>query len=409
LYNLVANESAVAQEGAMLGTLTLVGSVVGVTCGAVYLLWSLICPRPTMRMEQCGSTVLVMSSVAAFGLLLGFWNLGAPDFPVVVIASVIGQFVGFASCIVLFPLVSTYYGGWLIAPVRAGTDLSSAITTFIAMAQNPNPGKTPLTFPTWVLFLCYLLISCCGLATWFWILRGGVGLRSDDEPAAQTDGSEDEETKPLAVGSYDSDDSCETSSTEDLAQRCWQQLENLACPRSLILPVTLATITQANQWALAISFGYVGAVMTDPVACDGEIGQSVYRWSLTLSQTLVPACSLLSSLAKCPRWVFVLVSLGQYAATALVCLATLGLPQRDFWTSTTGQWTYVASYALCGGLEGYVITMAYRYIGDAAGISLKLRHSASTLLSFLTVMSINVVGLYIGSIVATGQVACLEP
>eukprot|EP00747_Dinoflagellata_sp_TGD_P109513 gnl/TRDRNA2_/TRDRNA2_170708_c1_seq3.p1 gnl/TRDRNA2_/TRDRNA2_170708_c1~~gnl/TRDRNA2_/TRDRNA2_170708_c1_seq3.p1 ORF type:complete len:416 (+),score=37.34 gnl/TRDRNA2_/TRDRNA2_170708_c1_seq3:175-1248(+) len=356
-----------------------------------------------MCAEQVGSTILIAASGATFALLACCWQLGAPDFPIVKLSAVVGQFVGFASCVVLFPLVSTYYGGWLISPVRAGTDLSSALATFVAMAQNPDPSASSLTFPTWALFLSYFCLSCFGLTAWITILWKGIGLRSEKELVIDEDDEEQEEF-----------DECEDDSEEDaeedeesLAQRCSQQCENLACPRALILPVCLATVTQVTQWCIAISFGYVGAVMTDPSGCNGSTGQWVYRWSLTLSQTLVPGCSLLSSLRRCPEGLYYVICLLQYAATVCVCLSTYGVG-RTFWTSTGGQYAYITSYAVCGGLEGYVITMTYRYIGDAEGIPLKLRHSASSLLSFLTVISINLVGFYVGWIVSSGQVACVD-
>ncbi|CAE8723532.1 unnamed protein product, partial [Polarella glacialis] len=68
-----------------------------------------------------------------------------------------------------------YYGGWLVAPMRAGTDLSSMITAFVSLAQNPTGDSN--NFPTWVVFLIYALLSACGLAAWALILRRGIGLR----------------------------------------------------------------------------------------------------------------------------------------------------------------------------------------------------------------------------------------
>ena len=74
-----------------------------------------------------------------------------------------------------------------------------------------------------------------------------------------------------------------------------------------------------------------------------------------------------------------------------------------------GQLLYMLSITVCGGLEGYVTTMAYRYLGDAEGVPLSLRQSASSLLSLLSVVVINPIGIVVGWLISTGRIACRDP
>ncbi|CAE8733414.1 unnamed protein product [Polarella glacialis] len=146
----------------------------------------------------------------------------------------------------------------------------------------------------------------------------------------------------------------------------------------------------------------------DPSSCDGSRGRFVWRMALTASQVMVPCCSLLSSFRRCPQWLFVVLNILQYFSILLVLFAAFGI-WRSFWTSQAGQFVYISAFAACGGLEGYILTMAYRYIGDAEAISEKQRHSASSLLSLLTVLSVSLLGLWTGAVVHDGSFACVKP
>lgn len=239
------------------------------------------------------------------------------------------------------------------------------------------------------------MISSCGLLAWCLILKFGIGLRSlagENESEKVSDDLE----------------SCSESIAEHTS--CKQMLHDTTqgfyCPRQLLAPVVLAALTQITQWSIAASLGEVGAEMTDPSDCAGEQGRFVFRLSLTLSQILVPLGSLISSMGTCPRWLFSLISFLQYFSCFLICTAAAGL-WRPFWTSEAGRIIFITSFAACGMLEGYVITMAYRYIGDAESVPLPQRHSAGALLSLATVIGVSVASWLLGGAVSDGTIACI--
>lgn len=72
------------------------------------------------------------------------------------------------------------------------------------------------------------------------------------------------------------------------------------------------------------------------------------------------------------------------------------LRSADFWKSELGGEVYIVCFALVGGLEGYLLTMAYRYIGDADDIPGIRRQSASRLLSLLGVLAVNPISFALG-------------
>merc|ERR1719506_2268170 len=148
--------------------------------------------------------------------------------------------------------------------------------------------------------------------------------------------------------------------------------------------------------------------MTDPQGCDGEIGSGVYRTSLTVQNIMVPVGSLMSSMVACPRQVFNVLSLFQAVAAFGVCSSAFGVG-RSFWITTTGGGVYVACFALVGALEGYLLTMAYRYIGDAGDVAIQLRQSSSRLLSLLGVIAVNPINIVLGTLITSGFVECVPP
>ena len=241
------------------------------------------------------------------------------------------------------------------------------------------------------------MISCCGLLAWSLILKFGIGLRSpagENELEKPDEGPEDDlESNPKSI-----------LEPKTCKQMLRETMQGVYCPQQLLVPVILAGLTQFTQWGMA-SLAEIGAEMTDPSDCKGEQGRFVFRWSLTLSQILVPLGSVASSFGTCPRCLFGLISFFQYFCCFLICHAAAGLG-RDFWTSEAGRITFITSYAACGMLEGYVITMAYRYIGDAESVPLPQRHSAGALLSLATVIGVSVGNLVMGGAVIDGTIAC---
>ncbi|CAE7789217.1 unnamed protein product [Symbiodinium sp. CCMP2456] len=185
LFNLIANEPEVSQGGKMMGEVTLVGSIVSLLLCGCYVLWMITFGKPARRTEQRWSSGLIVLGVISFAMLAMGWDVGPPSYPMVLATAVTGSIVGNASILMLFPLISTYYGGWLVAPVRAGTDISSMFTAFLAQLQSPD-GETH-TFPTCLLFVFYTMISCLGLVAWTVILRKGIGLREKETPTKSLD------------------------------------------------------------------------------------------------------------------------------------------------------------------------------------------------------------------------------
>ena len=310
------------------------------------------------------------------------------DVPAVVqLCGIFGNIVGNGSILLLFPFIATNYSGWLVAPVRTGTDLSSMLSAFLAEAQSPN--GVDHRYPTWLLFAFYTAISCIGLLAWRVILKRGIGLRC----------MEDEKLDDLEAVSAISSVSTEESLKELSHIHCYSgkmkavvqdSLQRFACPWSLVLPVLMATLTQITQWSIVSSIGEIGAAMCDAESCSGKSGQWVFRLSLTLSQIFEPLGSVVSSLGTCPRWIFYILCLLQYLTCFVICVASAGA-WRSFFTSEAGQTLFISSYAL-GMLEGYVITMCYRYIGDES-IPLAKRHSAGALRGMASVILVQLLAM----------------
>ena len=73
-----------------------------------------------------------------------------------------------------------------------------------------------------------------------------------------------------------------------------------------------------------------------------------------------------------------------------------------------GQHVYIVAYSLVGGLEGYLLTMAYRYIGDAEDVPGVRRQSASRLLSLLGVVCVNPISFTLGVLIDRGSIRCID-
>lgn len=389
LFNLLANVRETQQDGRMYGTFSMLGGAVGMAVSGVFFLQKLVRPRLPIAVEQGATLCLILAQFACFTVLALNWQARPPDYPVIVGAAAVGQIIPCLTYFIMFPLLSTYYGGWLIAPVRAGTDISSLITTLAAEFQNPTGSRN--RFPSRLLFATYAMLSLIACGAWLWILRTGAGLRGDVQSSGldgKKEQSEEEEEERQPASSW--------------------TLRGFACPRSLLGPVMGGTLVQVVQWDVAVNVMMIGASMTDPDGCDGPQGAFVNRTALTSAWVLVPLGSLISSLAPCARRTFYALTFLQLVSLAFICGAVFGTP-RSFWVTWQGQLLYMLSITVCGGLEGYVTTMAYRYLGDAEGVPLSLRQSASSLLSLLSVVVINPIGIVVGWLISTGRIACRDP
>eukprot|EP00438_Fugacium_kawagutii_P029338 Skav210187 [mRNA] locus=scaffold2101:308189:309732:- [translate_table: standard] len=398
LYNAMANEESLEKDGRTFGQFSIIQGTVGLSTGVLYAIWNIRYAHcMTMRQEQIGVTMLIALNVVAFLILSTSWSVGAPDYPVFVGSAVAAQFIGNFTIYLLFPMVATYYAGWLVAPVRAGTDVSSLVTSLIGQAENPHPGSGELTFSISTLFFIYAVFSVCGLIAWSSIMYFGTGLRYEMD--------QEEGTVTLSESEDESDDSETLVSDSDgvrvakVHKRKRDYLiEGFACPRKLVLPVILATLSQVAQWGIAATLGQIGAAMTDPENCHGSHGKRIYRLALTSSMVAVPVGSILSTTFECPRLLFNILSAIQISSAVLIADCALGLltASAGFWKSELGGEVYIVCFALVGGLEGYLLTMAYRYIGDADDIPGIRRQSASRLLSLLGVLAVNPISFALG-------------
>lgn len=413
LYNLVANEPKIAKGGQLIGEINRNGAVASLVLCAFFGGYPFLFGKISYRVERWSSTFLILLSLASLLLLSVAWQVPA----VVQLCGIFGNIVGNGSILLLFPLIATNYSGWLVAPVRAGTDLSSMISAVLAEAQSSN--GVDHRYPTWLLFAFYTGISSMGLLAWCVILKYRIGLRSvlDDAPEKAHESQADLEAVSAvstAVPSVSNQESLKEYSHNGgcyhgkIRELIGESLQRFACPWSLLAPVVMATLTQITQWSIVGPIGEIGAEMCDAESCSGKSGRFVFRISLTLSQILVPLGSIISSLGTCPRFIFYILCLLQYLSCFVICAATAGV-WRSLWTSEAGRALFISSYALCGMLEGYVITMAYRYIGDTASIPLVKRHSAGALLSIATVILVSSCAALLGAAVSDGHIACIDP
>lgn len=389
VFNLATNSPALGAP--WIGKINLIGGIVGLADGVLYLIYLHAFPqRASLRQEQLFVMLVATTCVICLLLLTGFWQLGAPDYPVVIVAAVLGTLVVNFTYYVTLPMVATFYGGWLISPVRAGTDVSALMCNVLGEAQDPS-GSDDL-FPSWELFLICTMIPVLGLVAWVLIVRFQIGLRSGDEDLNEEAGVDDVEAT-------------EATSSQKPGVSRWTFMEGLACPKKLLVPVLLGSFADLFQWGVLSSFSFIGATMTDPMSCTGEQGLFVARTSTTVNRVLIPLGSILSSLLPCPRWIFIILSGLQSLALLVVLLALTG-SAREFWTSSLGQDLYIVCNALIGGLEGYILTMAFRFVGDDQSVSLKDRRTASGLLGFLNVFLPCVGQIVTGELSSSGLVSC---
>lgn len=415
LLNLVANEAELQEGGRMFGTFAFIQGITGFVMAGFHLVYMTCLPGGgSARTQQLFVFAILAVTILFFVFVTFFWRVGAPQFPVVIFGAVLSCCVGWGSWYWLLPVVASHYGGWLVAPVRTGTDVAGMLTVILGELQNPSGSHN--RFPSsWPLALLGL-ISCCGMASWFAIVCYGLGLRADgadeagevDVDSGEAPSSEDfaESISTESVTSHSQDEEPVARSFGACCRKhVHALLQDVACPRSLLLPVVLATLSQVALWGIVYSIGQVGASMTDPLDCEGQQGQWVYRTSLTLSGILIPVGSFVSSLVPCPRIVFKMLSLLQNVAALAICSVVASLA-RPFWTQKCGQILYIACFSVASGLEGYILTMAYRYIGDDCGIPRRMRRSTSNLLGMAGVVAISTSMLLLGGLVNNGTIRC---
>mmetsp|Transcript_5142 Transcript_5142/g.12217 ORF Transcript_5142/g.12217 Transcript_5142/m.12217 type:complete len:457 (-) Transcript_5142:43-1413(-) len=410
LFNAMANKPVLTKEGKTFGQFSINQGVVGLVTGLLYFIWNFLYPEClSLRAQQITITLLLALNATFCMLLAMFWQSDAPEYTFFMFSDIVAQLVGNATIFLLFPLVATYYAGWLVAPVRAGTDLSSLFATMIAQAQNPHPGSGKLRFSVSTLFVVYSTFSVLGLLAWACILYFGTGLRytmDEEVGTVELSDSESEDSSEEICSTHESDGDGDVRVCSVAHKQ--RAFDGLYVPRQLLLPILFATLSQISQWGLALSLGQTGAMNVDPLACDGKVGKQTYRWALTSSQVMVPLGSVMSSVMPSPRPIFYVISVVQLMAGLLVTSAAFGT-YLDAWRTPSGQSLYVGCFAATAGLEGYLLTMAFRYIGDAVDVPGKRRQSASRVLSLLGVILVNPISLLLGSMLQSDRIRCIDP
>jgi len=414
IFQLLTNVPETRQGGKAYGLYAEISGIVGISLAGLFFVLLMVSPRkPTMRTDQHSVTLLITLTVLSLAALAAFWDVGAPYYHALTVLFTLSNIVANLTYFLLFPVISTYYGGWLIAPVRAGTDMSTFFTTILAEFENPSGNKN--LFPPEILLVVYTAMASSGFVAWQCIIRYKIGLLSE---VGQTE-EQQPKTKvaaPLTAdvelaqqsnleGENEEEGKKQGGESQGMAASFMQGLRALSCPRELVAPVVLAVLAECSQWGFLVTVGEIGARMTDPAGCTGAKGNTVFRTAVTLNRALLPMASITSSIAWCPRWLFYVLSGIQLAAAAAICLLIEG-HFRGFWTSDLGQAVYTVCFAVAGALEGYVLTMAYRYIGDSPKLSNDQKRSASTLLSFLSVVAVNPTAIVVGQLVNSGAIAC---
>jgi len=386
VFQLLSNRPSLNQGGKMTGQFSIIAGCVGLGSAALYIAWIAKFPKGLpMRVEQMVVSGILCLSLATFCVLAWTWGLAPPAYPALLIGMFLGNVVANMTYYFVFPVVASYYGGWLVAPVRAGTDFAGLLTATVGFAENPDGTGKHLIFSFEVLLLIFAGISLIGLLAWTWVVHFRVSLKESEDKSKESEAAEDSPQSPQSA-----------------------ILDGLACPVKLLPPVIIATVSQVCQWGVAFSFGQVAATMTDPSSCTGDRGSQVWRLALTSSQVLVPLCSMLSSLVQCPRVLYYVLFSLQMSSAIVVCLVISGV-SRSFWMTSGGQNVFIVAFALAGGLEGYLLTMAYRYVGDAEDVPFKRRQSAARLLGLLGVLAVNPVSIALGRLLASGHITCTSP
>jgi len=397
INNLILNEDALGPH--WFGIASILMATVGLCSGGLYLAYSIFLPGGMSRtMGRACVTTLISTSLVTLVMMAFFWDVGAPRYPVVVLGTLLSIMVANGTYLFVFALVAIDYGGWLVAPLRTGTDISSLVTTAFGELQNPDGQHN--RFPSSVLFGIFAGFVLGGCLAWTAIVQKSLGLR----PEAEAEEGRSHEELPTAKRGAD-----EVAPGAARGAPCLRQLlRGFSCPRSLLGPILVGSLADVAQWGIVVSIAEIGARMTDPIGCSGSVGAWVARTSFKANRILVPFGSFISTPLPCSRCMMLLLGCAQIVLTAALLCAALGI-FRDAWMTAAGQWAYIVCFGMLGGLEGYLLTMAYRTVGDDEDMPMSTRRSASSLLSFLNVVAVCIAAMVVGSLVSTGAIECTDP
>lgn len=414
IFNLLANERETQRGGKTYGIISIGGGLAALSCSAFYMIYKKVSRPDSLETLQLWTSSLLVFNILFLAFVTAFWPLGAPVYPVVPAVAIVGQVLGYSTSYVLYPMIATHYAGWLVAPIRFGSDLTTLLTGVAAELQNPSGSQN--RFPSWVLLLGYTAMSLLGLLAWAYILTTGMGLREKSLPGPQLEEKRHEVEAEALENGVAVEAPEELSARSPLAAKSVPNvLEASAtqgcftlCPRRFRLPMILVTLVQVLQWGFALNLGEIGASMADPTSCAGSAGAWIYRTSLTTSWFLLPVGSLMSLMMRCPRLLFNCSCMLQIASAVSVTFAALGI-FRAFWMSHLGQMLYIAASTLAAGLEGFTLTAAYRYIGDDEDLTAGERQRLSDILGMLSVIPVCAAQLVVGWLIERGTIECVAP
>eukprot|EP00931_Biecheleriopsis_adriatica_P047087 TRINITY_DN27115_c0_g1_i1.p1 TRINITY_DN27115_c0_g1~~TRINITY_DN27115_c0_g1_i1.p1 ORF type:complete len:462 (+),score=48.21 TRINITY_DN27115_c0_g1_i1:197-1387(+) len=392
------------------GPSAIINGTVGLSLSALFIIYNIVRPEGlSRRAGQLGTACLCTLTVVGQIMLAAFWRVGQDNksFPIVLTALTIGNAVATGTYFIVFPLITMHYGGWLIAPFRSGTDLGGTFATLLGTAEAPQGGGGPHLYPISSLYYGLGALAFAGTVTWIYIVYSGLGLR-DAGALKPYDCVIDNAEESTSDSSSDcADEEMVTGKDNGRCGKMKSILRGFSCPRSLVLPVVVATVSQVNYWTIGANLYIVASQMLNaPGDCDGHFGSRALRFATTLNFTLVPIGSILSSIGSCPRPVFYGIFIIQSLSALSLVLCCFGAGREAFWMTEFGRVVYIVSYGLVGMLEGFLLTMAYRYCGDDAGVTSEERTSASSLLSLLGVVLVNIPNIFFGILLDDKSIAC---
>jgi hypothetical protein len=224
IYISFAASYASVQDSNFFPATTVINGALSLGLALLYALFTALRPNGlSKRSAQAVVGALCFLTICGMVVLAAAWDVrdAEGNYPVILLVFGFGLVVGTMTYFVAFPLVTVHYGGWLIAPFRAGTDLSHLVCALLSEAQAPRGAGGPHLFPAWVLQVLYAAFAAAGLASWMGIVGNGAGLRREAEVC----------------------DAGETPSKAEVTPGGrFRLLRGFACPASLAWPVLLGGI-----------------------------------------------------------------------------------------------------------------------------------------------------------------------
>jgi hypothetical protein len=211
IYISFAASYASVQDSNFFPATTVINGALSLGLALLYALFTALRPNGlSKRSAQAVVGALCFLTICGMAVLAAAWDVrdAEGNYPVILLVFGFGLVVATMTYFVAFPLVTVHYGGWLIAPFRAGTDLSHMVCALLSEAQAPRGAGGPHLFPSWMLQVLYAALAAAGLASWMGIVGNGAGLRREAEvcDAGETPSPRRQRSRQAAVS-----DCCEVS------------------------------------------------------------------------------------------------------------------------------------------------------------------------------------------------------